>query len=161
MKITNRTGRGATHRGSSVDLARGALTLSIAGALACLALPATTAHADQVTAGGGGASTSSRDIDDVVAERKTHRARDYVDFAAARSQSVPQRPQHGTVLAHFVFAPSRRDRAADVTCYLPETLDQWSRRLIAVQFCSKAHVVPADLPTLVPYGEAVPQAVGR
>ena len=107
MKITSHTGRGTTtHRVTSGDLARRAVTLSIAGALACLAFPPQRAHADQVTAEGGGASTYSRDIDDVVAEQKTHRARDYVELAAARSQFVSQRQQR-TALAHIVVAVSR------------------------------------------------------
>lgn len=160
MKITSHTGRGTTtHRVTSGDLARRAVTLSVAGALACLAIPPTTAHADQVTADGVGASTYSRDIDDVVAEQKTHRARDYVELAAARAQFVSQ--QQRTALAHNVVAVSRSGPAADSTCYVPETLDQWTRRLIAVQLCSKAHIVPADLPTLVPYGQPVTQAVGH
>jgi hypothetical protein len=188
MKFTSHTARGTTtHRVTSGELARRAVTLSVAGALACLAIPPTTAHADQVTADGVGASTYSRDIDDVVAEQKTHRARDYVEgvgastysrdiddvvaaqkthrardyveLAAARAQFVSQ--QQRTALAHIVVAVSRSGPAADATCYIPESLDQWTRRLIAVQFCSKAHVVPADLPTLVPYGEPVPQAVGH
>ena len=60
-----------------------------------------------------------------------------------------------------MVAVSGSGPTADATCYIPETLDQWTRRLIEVQFCSKAHIVPAGLPTLVPYGEPVPQAVGH
>ena len=162
MKITSHTGRGTTtHRVSSGDLARSAVTLSIAGALACLALSPTTAHADQVSAEGSGASAYSTGINDVVAEQKTHRARDYADFAATRSQSVPQRQQHDRALAQIVAAVSGSGPAAVATCYIPETLDRWTRRVIAVQFCSKAHTVPADFATLAPYGELIPQAVGH
>ena len=140
-------------------------TLSFAGLLAGLALaPTASAHADHPTAGGGGVSTYARDVDDVVAEQKTQAARDYVELAEARSQFASQRQQR-TALAHIVVAVSRSrsdaTATATATCYIPETLDQWTRRLIAVQFCSRAHIVPADLPTLVPDREPAPQAVGH
>jgi hypothetical protein len=162
MKITSHTGRGTTtHRVTTGDLARRAVTLSVAGALACLAIPPATAHADQVTAEGGGASSYARDIDDAVAVRKTQAARDYVELGAARSQSASQRQQQGTVLAHIVVGASRSGPAADATCYIPETLDRWSRRLIAVQFCGRAKIVPADFLTRVAYGEPVTGVVGH
>lgn len=61
---------------------RGMRAMSVAGALACLALaPTTIASAAQVSAQGGSASsssTSSTDIDDVVYERTQQIARDSV-----------------------------------------------------------------------------------
>ncbi len=119
---------------------RRAVTLAVAGALTCLALPPTTAHASQRPAEGDGAYRYfrhvDRDIDDVVAERKAQAARDYVELAAARSQSTSQRQSQGTARARVVLGGSRSDPALVATCYIPETLDQWSRRLIAVQLCS-------------------------
>ena len=87
-------------------------------------------------------------------------ARHRLPPAKARHDSVPRDKAH-PALAYIVVAVSGSGPGAEATCYIPETLDQWTRRLIAVQFCSKAHIVPADLPTLVPYGALVPQAVGH
>ena len=33
-------------------------------------------------------------------------------------------------------------RSAPATCYLPDSVDPGTRRLIAVQVCGKAHIVP-------------------
>ena len=119
---------------------RRAVTLAVAGALAYPALPPTTAHASQRPVEGDGDywyfRHVDRDIDEVVAARKAQAARDYVELAAARSQFVSQRQQQGTARARVVIGGSRSDPAADAQCYMPETLDQWSRRLIAVQLCS-------------------------
>ncbi|MET1058842.1 MAG: hypothetical protein ABWX84_04565 [Nocardioides sp.] len=119
--------------------ARRAGALSIAGALAALALTPTIAHADQSTGDGGAASARSSDIDDVVAARKEQQARDF-----ARPG-----PSHSVSAVRYVFAVSRG-------CDIPQTLDNWSRRLIAVQVCSKAQLVPAA-PARVGFLEPIPR----
>ena len=73
---------------------RRAVSLAVAGALACLVLPPRTAHASQGPVEGDGAywyfRHVDRDIDEVVAARKAQAARDYVELAAARSQYLPK-----------------------------------------------------------------------
>ena len=180
MKITSHTGRDTTsHRVTSLDLARRAATLSVAGVLAGLALAPTAALADHPTSGGGGTATSTRDKwSDMydVAQRKEAMARDRVANAdqlssdasesttgyinpwsyrydtdqsteqVVRHRVPPAKARHDSVLqrnpalANIVVSVTR---GAPATCYLPDTLDQWTRRLIAVQLCSKAHIVPA------------------
>ena len=135
-RLAGRTG--AAHVLAAVG--RRAVTLAVAGALAYPALPPTTAHASQRPVEGDGDywyfRHVDRDIDEVVAARKAQAARDYVELAAARSQFVSQRQQQGTARARVVIGGSRSDPATAAKCYIPETLDQWSRRLIAVQLCS-------------------------
>jgi hypothetical protein len=58
--------------------------------------------------------------------------------AKARHDSV-ERKAH-PALARIVVSVSPSDPA---TCYLPDTVDPGTRRLIAVQLCSKARIVPA------------------
>ena len=58
--------------------------------------------------------------------------------AKARHDSV-QRKAH-PALASIVVSVTR---GAPATCYLPDTVDPETRRLIAVQLCAKASIVPA------------------
>ena len=122
--------------------ARRAGSLSIAGTIACLALAPAIAHADQITTEGGPLAPSS-DIDDVVAARKQEMARQLVE--PAKPRPVPA--------VRYVFAL----RAG---CDIPATLDDWSRRLIAVQDCSKAQLVPVAR-ARTGYGEPVAVQVGH
>ena len=86
MNTTTTTSRHIKNNKTASGIpARRAWSISVAGALACLALAPTIAHAAQVTAEGGSAS-SSRDIDDVISERKHQMASDHVELAAARPQ---------------------------------------------------------------------------
>ncbi len=112
-------------RTSRSTTARRAGSLSIAGALACLALAPTIAHADQATTDGGTSARSS-DIDDVVAARKQEMIRQVIRPAQPLSRPA----------VRYVFAL----RAG---CDIPQSLDDWSRRLIAVQVCAQARLVPA------------------
>ena len=156
-------------------------TLSIAGALAGLALAPTAALADHPTAGGdGGSATSSSDrwryMYD-VAQRKEAMARVQESNATQAStvhQTAPSQgnpwsymyrvdPPTDQVVPHRI-PPAKSRHVAFVqrkghpalariavsvapstpaTCYLPDTVDPQTRRLIAVQLCEKAHVVPA------------------
>ena len=62
-----------------------------------------------------------------------------VPLAKARRDSVPQRKAH-PALARIVVSVSK---SAPATCYLPDSVDPGTRRLIAVQLCGSAHIVPA------------------
>ena len=126
-------------RTSRSTTARRAGSLSIAGALACLALAPTIAQADQVTTDGGTSARSS-DIDDMVAARKQEMIRQVV--RPAQSLSRPA--------VRYVFAL----RAG---CDIPQSLDDWSRRLIAVQVCAQAQLVPARTLARVAYIEPIPE----
>ena len=138
MNSTARTTHSTTtRRVDSGARARRAGALSIAGALAALALTPTIAHADQST-GDSGAATRSSDIVDVVTARKQQMARDF-----ARPG-----PSHAVSAVRYVFA-------VKAGCDIPQTLDEWSRRLIAVQDCSKARLVPARTLARVAY-EPIP-----
>jgi hypothetical protein len=124
-------------------------TLSIAGALACLALAPTAAHASQGTSEGGGApgayahSSASHDIDDVVALRKEQMVRDL----------APPAPPGSVSAVRYVFAVSP-------WCDIPPSLDDWSRRLIAVQVCARTRVVPVAL-ARVGFDEPAAEVVGH
>ena len=122
--------------------ARRAGAVSVAGALACLALAPTIAHADQVTADGGSAFSSSSDIDEVVAVRKERMALYSVESAAARSDSASR---SGLAI--------RPDHVVSTACDIPESLDHWSRRLIALQVCAKAHGAQLSFRAPAMYGE--------
>jgi len=100
-------------RTSRSTTARRAGSLSIAGALACLALAPTITHADQVTSDGG-ASARSSGTDGVIAARWGG-------------------------------------------CDIPQSLDDWSRRLIAVQVCARAQLVPARTLARVAFSEPIPE----
>jgi hypothetical protein len=65
-------------------------------------------------------------------------ARHRIPPAKARHDS-PQRKAH-PALANIVVSVSKGDPA---TCYLPDTVDPGTRRLIAIQLCGNAHIVPA------------------
>jgi hypothetical protein len=124
--------------------------LAVAGALVSLALAPTIAHADHPTSGGGGTSTHYSDIDDVVAVRKERMAQDYVERAAGRSSSTSR-----TV---FVF---RVGYGASTVCDIPESLDSWTRRLIALQVCARLHGVPARFRAPATYPGPAAGSVGH
>ena len=124
-------------RTTTTQRVRRAGSLSVAGALACLALAPAIAHADQVTTDGG-TLARSHDIDDVVTARKVQSAWNF-GHPARRSP---------TSTARYVFA-------VRPGCNIPASLDDWSRRLIAVQDCSKAQLVPAAL-ARVAFVEPIP-----
>ena len=69
---------------------------------------------------------------------KPHVVRHRVAPAKVRHDYI-QRKAH-PALARIVVSVSPDDPA---TCYLPDTVDPATRRLIAVQLCSKAEIVPA------------------
>ena len=75
--------------------------------------------------------------------------------AKARHDSVPQRKAH-PALANIVVSVTRGDPA---TCYLPDTVDPGTRRLIAVQLCGKAHIVPAVFLARAAYYEPAYESV--
>ena len=75
--------------------------------------------------------------------------------AKARHDSVPQRKAH-PALANIVVSVTRGDPA---TCYLPDTVDPGTRRLIAVQLCGKAHIVPAVFLASAAYYEPAYESV--
>jgi len=138
MNSTTSNRSATTRQVGSGARARRVGALSIAGALAALALTPTVAHADQST-GDGGAATRPSDIADVVTARKQQMARDF-----ARPG-----PSHSVSAVRYVFK-------IKAGCDIPQTLDEWSRRLIAVQDCSKARLVPARTLARVAYGEPIP-----
>lgn len=134
-----------THHAGSRVRARRVGTLSVAGALAVLALAPAVAHASQLDAkGGGGAPTYvSNDIDDVVAARKQQMTEDQVGPAHARS-----------VVASRSAPVAFSARAAG--CDISGVLDEWSRRLIAIQVCGKSYVVTAAFRAPVRFAEPIP-----
>ena len=69
---------------------------------------------------------------------KPHVVRHRVAPAKVRHDYI-QRKAH-PALAHIMVSVSASDPA---TCYLPDTVDPATRRLIAVQLCGKAQIVPA------------------
>ncbi|MET1058844.1 MAG: hypothetical protein ABWX84_04575 [Nocardioides sp.] len=73
------------------------------------------------------------------AERSKEEAIRHRTPPAKRHDSVLQRKAH-PALANIVVSVTPSDPA---TCYLPDTLDPGTRRLIAVQLCSDAQIVPA------------------
>lgn len=68
-----------------------------------------------------------------------HTATSHLPLAKSRRETVPQRKAH-PALANIVVSVAPK---APATCYLPDTVDASTRRLIAIQLCSKAHIVPA------------------
>ena len=134
------------HAGSRVR-ARRVGTLSVAaGALACVALAPAVAHASQLDGKGGGGAPAyvSNDIDDVVAARKHQMTEDYVGAVPSRAV-VASRSAPATFAVHAAG------------CDISGTLDEWSRRLIAIQVCGKAYVVTAAaFRAPVRYAEPIP-----
>ena len=130
-----------TSRSTTTQRARraGSLSLAIAGTLACLALAPTVAHASQVTTEGGTYARSGG-IDDSVTARKQQLVRDF-----ARPG-----PSHSVSPVSYVFA-------LRPGCDIPQSLDDWSRRLIAVQVCSQTQLVPARTLARVAYVEPIPE----
>ena len=144
MKSTIASRSTTTREVSNGARARRAGALSIAGALAFLALAPTAAHADQSTTEGGTSALSrSTDIDDVVAARKMEMAR-----AVAHPVAT-----HPVSAARYVFA-------VQPGCDIPQSLDKWTRRLIAVQVCAKARLVPVAR-ARIGYGEPATGEVGH
>jgi hypothetical protein len=143
------------HAGSRVR-ARRVGSLSVAGALAVLALAPGIAHASQLDGKGGGRAPASvsHDIDDVVAARKQQMTEDRA--GSPPSSSVVARSAPATFTA----------RAAG--CDISGTLDEWSRRLIAIQVCGKSYVVtaaafraPVRFAEPIPYPQTGARAVGH
>ena len=82
-------------------------------------------------------------------------ARHRIPPAKLRHDSVPQRKAH-PALANIVVSVTRGDPA---TCYLPDTVDPETRRLIAVQLCDKASIVPAVFLARAAYYEPAYESV--
>jgi hypothetical protein len=95
----------------------------------------TSTEASGTTAGYVNPWSYMYDVDD-GAKQVVHSR---VPLAKARRDSVPQRKAH-PALARIVVSVSKK---APATCYLPDSVDPGTRRLIAVQLCGKAHIVPA------------------
>ncbi|RYP86839.1 hypothetical protein EKO23_07635 [Nocardioides guangzhouensis] len=72
-------------------------------------------------------------------EHGTAVATSHLPLAKGGDDSAHQRKLHPG-LANIVVSVAPK---APATCYLPDTVDASTRRLIAVQLCGKAHVVPA------------------
>ena len=94
-----------------------AITLAGAGLVA-----GPSAAADQDTGDGGAHRYYTSDTDDAVAERKQPRA-----------------PADGRLAAFRAVSPAL---TTWIVCNIPESLDAWSRRLIASQAC-RIYIVPA------------------
>jgi hypothetical protein len=146
-----------SHRAGSRVRARRVGTLTVAGALAGLALAPAVAHASQLEGAGGGARPAyvSHDIDDVVAIRKEQMTEDYHGSAPSRA-AVASRSAPAAFTIHVAG------------CDISGTLDEWSRRLIAIQVCGKAYVVtaaafraPVRYAEPIPYPQSGAGAVGH
>jgi hypothetical protein len=146
--------------------ARRAVSLTAAGIAACLALVATPAHATRIPPDTTVPATrASHDIDDVVAARKVRMSEQRAAGHQVSATGSDTRPgtvpgmelKRPTALAHIVAAAERFGPGPGATCHVPETLDAWSRRLIAVQLCGRVHVVPAVLLARAPYGDPPPR----
>ena len=74
-----------------------------------------------------------------VDQRDEQEVRNHVPPGKTRHDSLLQRKAH-PALANIVVSVTR---GAPATCYLPDTVDPGTRRLIAVQLCGSAHIVPA------------------
>ena len=74
-----------------------------------------------------------------VDQRNEPVVRNQIPPAKARHDSVLQRKAH-PALARIMVSVAR---SAPASCYLPDTVDPETRRLIAVQLCGNAHIVPA------------------
>ena len=151
--------------------ARHAAILAAAGAVTCLALVPTLAYAARIPPDvpipipqTTQTTRAGHDIDDLVLARKLQ-----LSEARASGQAVPTAPvsverKSPTTVAHILLAVERYGPQSDATCYIPETLVPWSRRLIAVQLCVGVRVAPAAepafLPARAPYGGSVSGAVG-
>ncbi|RYP87205.1 hypothetical protein EKO23_06235 [Nocardioides guangzhouensis] len=150
--------------------ARRVATLAAAGAVTCLALVPTLAYAARIPPDIPLPTTqtpqTSHDIDDVVLARKLQMSQARATGHVVTSDPVSLDPKRMPALAHILLAVERYGPRSDSTCYIPETLDSWSRRLIAVQLCSGVRVVPAVEPAVLlaraPYGDpASSGAVGH
>ena len=93
-------------------------------------------------------------------QQDTAVATSHLPLATTPDDSAHQRKQH-TALANIVVGLREGGTAAESTCYLPDSLDAWSRRVIAVQMCDKAEVVPAVFVARVPFGKAPTYALGH
>ena len=95
-------------------------------------------------AGSDGSETSTGPVNTwsymyTVDEPEEQVVRSQIPPAKVSYDSVVQRKAH-PALASIVVSVTR---SAPATCYLPDTVDAETRRLIAVQLCSKASIVPA------------------
>ena len=141
------TARRNTARRSRGLRARRLGSLSIAGAAACLVLTPGLAHASQIPLDippdtTVPATTYQYDIDYLVTVRKTQMAADLAGHPA-RATAVARAPLSNRDFVIVEKSTHRTVPAKGPTCFIPESLDSWSRRLIAVQTCGQAYVVPA------------------
>ena len=118
------------------------------------------AHADQLTSEASGTSTGYVNAWSYMYDTDTDQGnvqviRHRIPPAKARHDSVPQRKAH-PALANIVVSVTRGDPA---TCYLPDTVDPETRRLIAVQLCDKASIVPAVFLARAAYYEPAYESV--
>jgi hypothetical protein len=88
---------------------------------------------------------------------QTEATGDRVPIAKSRRDSVPQRKAH-PALARIVVSV---DRTEPSTCYIPDTVDSSTRRLIAVQLCDDAHIVPATFVARAAYDESPAYSLGH
>ena len=102
----------------------------------------------------------ANDIEDVVTVRKTQLAADWAKRLAPAT-TVARAQLSGSDFVIVEKSTHRTVPAKGPTCFIPESLDSWSRRLIAVQTCGKAYVVPALYVARAPYGMPAPVAVGH
>ena len=159
------TARRNTARRSRGLRARRIGSLSIAGAAACLVLTPGLAQASQIPLDippdtAVPATARANDIEDVVTVRKTQLAADWAKRLAPTT-AVARAQLSGSDFVIVEKSTHRTVPAKGPTCFIPESLDSWSRRLIAVQTCGKAYVVPALYVARAPYGMPAPVAVGH
>jgi hypothetical protein len=159
------TARRNTARRSRGLRARRIGSLSIAGAAACLVLTPGLAHASQIPLDippdtTAPATAHTYDIDCVVTVRKTQMAADRAGHPAPAA-AVARAPLSDDDFVIVEKSTHRTVPAKGPTCFIPESLDSWSRRLIAVQTCGKAYVVPALYVARAPYGMPAPIAIGH
>jgi hypothetical protein len=74
-----------------------------------------------------------------VDQRDEQEVRNHVPPGKTRHDSLLQRKAH-PALARIMVSVTR---SAPASCYVPDTVDPETRRLIAVQLCGSAHIVPA------------------
>jgi hypothetical protein len=80
-----------------------------------------------------------------------------VPIAKSRHDGLVQRKAH-PALARIVVSV---DRTEPSTCYIPDTVDPGTRRLIAVQLCDDAAIVPATFVARAAYDEPPVHSLGH
>ena len=131
------TARRNTARRSRGLRARRIGSLSIAGAAACLVLTPGLAQASQIPLDippdtAVPATARANDNEDVVTVRKTQLAADWAKRLAPAT-TVARAQLSGSDFVIVEKSTHRTVPAKGPTCFIPESLDSWSRRLIAVQ----------------------------